>query len=95
MDEQIDETNTNIDFDLAPQSGKVGFFSGEWSFRCLYSYVGLYRILGPWCLGWSDSQGFSGGSNMFKEVHKPFKQNLKEESIAFMVNNPEGTKPEI
>jgi hypothetical protein len=37
----------------------------------------------------------SGGSNMFKEVHKPFKQNLKEESIAFMVNNPEGTKPEI
>jgi len=37
----------------------------------------------------------SGGSNMFKEVHKPFKQNLKEESIAFMVKNPEGTKPAI
>jgi len=28
-----------------------------------------------------------------KGVHKPFKQYLREESIAFMVNNPEGTKP--
>jgi hypothetical protein len=28
-----------------------------------------------------------------KGVRKPFKQYLKEESIAFMVNNPEGTKP--
>jgi hypothetical protein len=28
-----------------------------------------------------------------KGVHKPFKQYLKEESIAFMVKNPEGTKP--
>jgi hypothetical protein len=28
-----------------------------------------------------------------KRVHKPFKQYLREESIAFMVNNSEGTKP--
>jgi hypothetical protein len=28
-----------------------------------------------------------------KGVHKPFKQYLREEKIAFMVNNPEGTKP--
>jgi len=28
-----------------------------------------------------------------KGVHKPFKQYLKEESIAFMVNNLEGAKP--
>ncbi|MFN9656651.1 MAG: transposase [Dolichospermum sp.] len=28
-----------------------------------------------------------------KGVHKPFKQYLREESIAFMVNHPEGTKP--
>jgi hypothetical protein len=28
-----------------------------------------------------------------KGVHKPFKQYLREESIAFMVNNPEGAKP--
>jgi hypothetical protein len=27
-----------------------------------------------------------------KEVHKPFKQYLREESSAFMVNDPEGTK---
>jgi len=26
-------------------------------------------------------------------VHKPFKQFLREESIAFIVTNPEGTKP--
>jgi hypothetical protein len=28
-----------------------------------------------------------------KGVHKPFKQYLREESIAFMVNNPEGAEP--
>ena len=28
-----------------------------------------------------------------KGVHKPFKQYLREESIAFMVNHLEGTKP--
>jgi hypothetical protein len=28
-----------------------------------------------------------------KGVHKPFKQYLREESIAFTVNHPEGTKP--
>jgi len=28
-----------------------------------------------------------------KGVHKPFKQYLREESIAFMVNKPEGAKP--
>jgi hypothetical protein len=28
-----------------------------------------------------------------KGVHKPFKQYLREESMAFMLRNPEGTKP--
>jgi hypothetical protein len=28
-----------------------------------------------------------------KGVHKPFKQYLREESITFMVNNPEEAKP--
>jgi hypothetical protein len=28
-----------------------------------------------------------------KGVHKPFKQCLGEESMAFMLRNPEGTKP--
>ena len=30
---------------------------------------------------------------MDKGLHKPFKQYLREESMAFMLNNPEGTKP--
>jgi hypothetical protein len=85
---------TNVDFDPTPRTtlNKVGERSisirvNGHSGRCTV-------MLGCTAAGYKFPPFITSILQvMDKGLHKPFKQYLREESMAFMLNNPEGTKP--